>query len=272
MSMNRNLPALCAELRIRIEGNIALVNSRNVAELFEKEHRNVLRDIDEARKKISSDLSTSWFRPVISRDSYGREQPSFDLTRQGFTLLVMGWTGELAMQFKVRYIEVFDAMEAQLNVVDSPVSGTELIQAVREIVAPLAVRFDGHDQAIERVETRVDAIAEDVGSIKLRLFNSRRRISEATKRSHIEDNRLLGGRCQHCGENEVICGGMKSPFAEFDHFYQSSQPNADHTWLVCKLCHTGLTTGRIPRDKAASHFLAYQEKRRHLPGRQRRLF
>jgi len=46
----------------------------------------VLRDIEALRR--------SWFRAVAAQDSYGREQPSFDLTRQGFMLLVMGWTGE----------------------------------------------------------------------------------------------------------------------------------------------------------------------------------
>jgi len=34
------------------------------------------------------------FRPVTTLDSYGREQPSYDMTRDGFTLLVMGWTDE----------------------------------------------------------------------------------------------------------------------------------------------------------------------------------
>lgn len=41
--------------------------------------------------EIGPDLGTSWFRPCPSLDAYGRQQPSFDLTQQGFTLLVMGW-------------------------------------------------------------------------------------------------------------------------------------------------------------------------------------
>jgi Rha family phage regulatory protein len=48
-------------------------------------------------EKIGPDLGRSWFRSATVLDSYGREQPSFDLTRDGFTLLVMGWTGERAM-------------------------------------------------------------------------------------------------------------------------------------------------------------------------------
>jgi Rha family phage regulatory protein len=268
--MNMNVPALCVELKVHVNGDgTPVVNSRDVAEAFEKRHDHVLRDIEALG--ISPELGRSWFRPSSSPDSYGREQPSFNLTRQGFTLLVMGWNGERAMQFKVRYIQAFDEMEELLKA-STPATHNDLIQSIREIVAPLAVRFDGQDQAIERIETRQNAMAEDIGSIKLRLFTNRRRISEATRREHVDANRLLGGRCQCCGENDVICDGVKSRFAEFDHFYQASYPDADHTWMPCKPCHTGLTTGRIARDKVEAHFRAYQEKRRRLPGRQTRFF
>lgn len=264
------LPALCAELKVHVNGDgTPVVNSRDVAEVFEKRHADVLRDIDTLTNSTNANLR--WFRQTEYQDAKGEMRPSFKLTRQGFTLLVMGWTGERAIEFKVRYIQAFDAMEELLKT-STPATHSDLIQSIREIVAPLAVRFDGQDQAIERIETRQNAMAEDIGSIKLRLFNSRRRLRDATKREHVDANRLLGGRCQCCGENDVICDGVKSRFAEFDHFYQASYPDADHTWMPCKPCHTGLTTGRIARDKVEAHFRAYQEKRRRLPGRQTRFF
>jgi len=86
-------------LRLRADGTVPVVNSRDVAEMFEKDHRHVLRDIKAL--EIGPDLGRSWFRSATVTDSYGREQPSYDLTRQGFVLLVMGWTGERAMTFKV---------------------------------------------------------------------------------------------------------------------------------------------------------------------------
>jgi len=107
------LPALCAELKIRADSNVALVNSRDVAEVFGKRHDNVLRDIDAiSHTSDLRDEKSSWFREIQSEHSTvsGRFDRSFDLTRDGFTLLVMGWTGERAMAFKVRYIEAFDAM------------------------------------------------------------------------------------------------------------------------------------------------------------------
>src|SRR5262249_17288392 len=146
----------------------------------------------------------------------------------------------------------------------TPITSSELLQAIREIVSPLRVRFDHQDVTIQRIETRVDAIAEDVGSIKLRLLNSRRRISATTKAAHVYACKQLGGRCPCCGENDVTVDGMKSPFAEFDHFYQASYPDVEHTWLICKKCHTKLTTGRLQRHQAEPHFRAYQDKRCHL--------
>jgi len=65
--------------------------------------------------------------------------------------------------------------------------------------------------------------------------------------------------------------GQRSPFAEYDHFYASSHPDPEHTWLICKPCHTGLTTGGVPRDQREAEFRAYQSKRRRLGRDTRRL-
>ena len=42
--------------------------------------------------------------------------------------------------------------------------------------------------------------------------------------------------------------GQRSAEAEYDHFYASSAPDVEHTWLICKPCHLGLTTGRGKND------------------------
>jgi len=102
--MANSIPPVPDGLRLRHDGTVPVVNSRDVAEVFEKEHKNVLRDIDHIR--IGSNLSASeWFREVLSDvDTFNgasRALRSFDLTRQGFVLLAMGWTGERAMTFKV---------------------------------------------------------------------------------------------------------------------------------------------------------------------------
>jgi phage regulator Rha-like protein len=287
MIVAQDIPAPAA-LGLRLDGSVALVNSRDVAEAFGKQHAHVLRDIDAllagaggastAAKGghpnldgLSNQAVSDWFRLVLAwHEEAQRETRSFDLTRDGFTLLVMGWTGERAMQFKVAYIQAFNAMETSLRA-NGP--DERFLAAVREIVAPLAVRFSGQDEAIDRVAARVDGIAEDVAYLKHVAHTRRRALSEATRRGHLEDIRSLGGRCPCCNMADVVTAdAARTPFAEFDHFYASSHPNGAHTWLICKPCHTGLTAGRVPREQREAEFRAYQNKRRRLPGRQQTLF
>jgi hypothetical protein len=75
----------------------------------------------------------------------------------------------------------------------------------------------------------------------------------------------MGGKCPCCGSADVLdASGQRSGEAEYDHFYASSAPDVEHTWLICKPCHLGLTTGRVPRDQREAEFRAYQSKRRRL--------
>jgi len=104
---------------------VVFANSRDVAAFFGKRHDNVLRDIDAIinannldAAAYSSDLGSKWFRltTVEQKTGFGvRQVPAYDMTREGFTLLVMGYTGPRAMEFKVRYIRRFNEMEVQLR-------------------------------------------------------------------------------------------------------------------------------------------------------------
>jgi Rha family phage regulatory protein len=259
------------QLHIRADADrVPVVNSRDIAEVFGKRHADVLRDIQAL--KLNADLRSVWFRQSNYLDASGRTLPTVNLTRDGFMLLVMGWNGERAMALKVAYIEAFNAMESELRARDVT-THSDLIESIREIVRPLSVRFDGQDVAIERLEDRVDGIADDVASIKFRICNGRRRLSELTKREHIGASFALGGRCPCCGIAEVTDKhGERSTFSEFDHFYVNSNPSVDATWLICKPCHRKLTGGELARDQVETQFKSYQEKRRRLPGRQPRLF
>lgn len=86
--------------------------SLDVAETFGKEHKNVLRDIRELG--CSKEFNRLNFEQISYTDSMNRKQEAFAMTRDGFTLLVMGYTGELAMKFKEAYIRQFNAMESAL--------------------------------------------------------------------------------------------------------------------------------------------------------------
>ena len=100
-------------LGIIIENNRPVVSSRKVAEIFEKEHRRVLQDIREL--SCGDDFRLHNFVQSSYINSQDKEQPEYLMTRDGFTLLAMGFTGSKAMQWKIKYIETFNRMEAELS-------------------------------------------------------------------------------------------------------------------------------------------------------------
>lgn len=91
----------------------ATVTSLDIAETFGKRHDHVLRDIRELG--CSEEFRLSNFGESSYKNEQNKEQPMFYMTRDGFTLLVMGYTGELAIKFKEAYIRQFNAMETALR-------------------------------------------------------------------------------------------------------------------------------------------------------------
>lgn len=92
---------------------VTVVSSLDVAETFGKEHKNVLKDIRELN--CSEEFGRLNFEPTDYVDEHNRKQPMYYMTRDGFTLLAMGYTGEKAMKFKEAYIKQFNAMERMLQ-------------------------------------------------------------------------------------------------------------------------------------------------------------
>ncbi|MDO5706065.1 MAG: phage regulatory protein/antirepressor Ant [Paracoccus sp. (in: a-proteobacteria)] len=102
------------------------VSSREVAENFGKAHKNVLQAIK--NMECSEDFARLNFQPSEYIDPTGRSLPQMLMTRDGFTFLVMGFTGKDAAAWKEKYIAAFNAMEARLR---NPVvlSGPQLMAA-----------------------------------------------------------------------------------------------------------------------------------------------
>lgn len=93
----------------------ALVDSLYVAEYFEKQHKHVLRDITkitQPKSGLSEEFVKRNFIADTYTDSTGRKLPCYQMTRDGFTMLVMGYTGTKAMRFKELYIKRFNEMES----------------------------------------------------------------------------------------------------------------------------------------------------------------
>ena len=94
-----------------IAGERPAVRSLELAQHFELKHKNVLRDIEALLSKLPSSFTGLNFEPSTYEDPTGRTLPAYLLSRDAFTLLVMGWSSPRAMEWKLRYIEAFNALE-----------------------------------------------------------------------------------------------------------------------------------------------------------------
>ena len=90
-----------------------VTDSRNVAAVFGKQHAHVLRDI--RYLECSSEFRLSNFGESSYQNEQCRGTPCYEMTRDGFTFLVKGYTGIKAAHFFEKYIETFNAMEAELR-------------------------------------------------------------------------------------------------------------------------------------------------------------
>jgi len=99
-------------------GGRPFVLSTVVAQHFDKKHFHVMRDIRDIMSELPEGVRESNFgctQVDVPMPTGGtRKLPAFLLSRDGFTLLAMGFTGKKALAWKICYIAAFNAMEAQL--------------------------------------------------------------------------------------------------------------------------------------------------------------
>ena len=98
---------------VELKDGKAVTTSLKIAEVFGKQHKVVLKTIRELN--CPEKFSEHNFMPAEYSDAQGKPRPMYFVTRDGFTLLTMGFTGAKAMQFKVAYIEAFNAMERTIK-------------------------------------------------------------------------------------------------------------------------------------------------------------
>ena len=91
-----------------------VVTSRQVATDFEKRHADVIEKIEELIKTENS-VMTKMFIESSYKAGTGKRYKEYLLTRDGFSLLVMGFTGSKALEWKLKYIEAFNKMEEHIK-------------------------------------------------------------------------------------------------------------------------------------------------------------
>src|SRR5690606_22165345 len=141
-------------ISVDVVRGIAITTTRKIAEIFDKRHDNILKDIQtlidtfyvdrgllKSKETPSGEISntenknlvlfngnlvhkedqarvedlTDWFIKTSYVDEQnGQEYPEYIMTKDGFTLLVMGYTGAKAIRFKMDYIKAFNKIEQQL--------------------------------------------------------------------------------------------------------------------------------------------------------------
>lgn len=151
--MNRKL--------VFIKDNEPVTDSLTVAETFGKRHNDVLRDIRSLG--CSKEFSQRNFAQSTYTNERGREYTKFIMTEQGFTLLVMGYTGPKAMEFKERYIQAFHKMRERLQKGVVPLNDRQALIQSLKLTAELAEETEElktiaqqHSQKILELDNKIE--------------------------------------------------------------------------------------------------------------------
>lgn len=145
-----------------------VTTSIKVAQTFGKRHKDVLRAIQVSMNDggLSAQNCANLFIKSSYVDSCGRQQPMYLITRDGFSLLAMGFTGKEAMKFKLAYIDAFNAMEAELQnrTPQNPVIATDTMSSMQmvlqqsQMIAKVAQGVIEHETRLANVEGRLNQL------------------------------------------------------------------------------------------------------------------
>ena len=97
-----------------LKENNAVTTSLMVAEVFGKRHDNVIRAIDQIKADSVEIPNALNFEEADFIDKNGENRRSYEMGRDAFMLLAMGFTGKEALKFKLMFIDAFNKMEAAL--------------------------------------------------------------------------------------------------------------------------------------------------------------
>lgn len=157
-------------------------SSRDIAEHFGKEHKNVLQSIENLTAENSA-LTQMFFKTSYISGT-GKAYPMYLMNRDGFTLLAMGFTGKEALEWKVKYINAFNAMEQELRN-PKPMTANEMFAMQAQInleserkLAALEGKVDETNRKFDAVTTFVTSPLTDVDTWQERMTHHIRRAVE----------------------------------------------------------------------------------------------
>lgn len=214
------------EIILRNENGVPVVSSRDVAEKFRKQHSSVLKTIQGENRNgkhidglideilASGNPLTKYF--IESEyENRGKMYKEFLMTRDGFSLVVMGFTGREALEWKLKYIEAFNKMEetlrnqsakalpttykeALLQLLEE-VEKNEKLEEERKVLLPKA---DYHDEVLNKeglITTTV--VAKDLG------FKSAAKLNQIMFLNNIIFKNKSGTWCPYADYEWLITDG-----------------------------------------------------------------
>lgn len=136
---------------VAVENEHAVTTSMRVAEVFGKEHYNVMKaikslDCSEEFRAVNFNASKIDYQ----NGNIKKQLPMYYITRDGFMFLVMGFTGKTAAKWKEAYIKAFNEMEAKIR-------AEQMAKAIEEHDRKEAEEYEKLLEREEREEAAIDA-------------------------------------------------------------------------------------------------------------------
>lgn len=163
---------------ISTEGTL-VVGSREVAKNFNKEHYNLVRDIENLIKKQPLKLEGLSYFIKTTFEHKGNEYKEYLLTRDGLSLLVMGFSGAKALDWKIKYIDAFNKLE-KMNLEKQPLklegSNKELLlqanRTIKELEESLVISYEEANEIKNLARQRVLILLKNSEVTKTKLYGS----------------------------------------------------------------------------------------------------
>ena len=160
---------------VEVNNEQVVTDSRKVADVFGKGHKDVLESV---RGILAAENSAARFFLETTYDNRGKQYPMYLMNRDGFSLLVMGFTGSKAMQWKIKFIEAFNAMEEQLKAQQEPRSQVDIL-----VQSALALQKQERELARLRMDTEEIRKEQKIQSSRIDTLNGV--CTEGTKRQKL---------------------------------------------------------------------------------------
>lgn len=158
------------EIVFRGANDQAMTSSLLVAKEFGKAHAKVMRDIENLN--CSDEFRLANFGDSYFKNEQGREFPMFTMTKDGFSFLVMGYTGKKAARFKEAYINAFNKMESEIRSSIKPKSQLEILQmSINQLVE--------QERRLSSVERDIAETKKDIAEMKQERIENGKLLLEA---------------------------------------------------------------------------------------------